>query len=259
MAGSVLVTGASSGIGAATAARLASRGFQVFGTSRTPERQSLPGVRFIALDVRDEASVAKGVAQVLACTPRLDALVCNAGIGIFGSVEEVPIEAAREQFETNVFGTLRVLRAVLPHFRTARSGRVVILGSLSGRAPIPFQAHYSASKAALDALALALHNELLRLRCQGLARRARRHPHGVQCAHRVGRDHGIRLWRESSARGAGDPRVAAARPGAGDRRRGDRARADEPAPARALHRRTRFAARAARATPASRPLAGRCG
>jgi NAD(P)-dependent dehydrogenase (short-subunit alcohol dehydrogenase family) len=157
---SVLVTGASSGIGAATAIRLAARGFEVFGTSRTPERQSLPGVRFIALDVRDEASVAKGVAQVLASVPRLDALVCNAGIGIFGSVEEVPIEAAREQFETNVFGTLRVLRAVLPHLREARHGRIVILGSLAGRAPIPFQAHYSASKAALDALALALHNEL---------------------------------------------------------------------------------------------------
>ena len=163
---SVLVTGASSGIGAATAVRLAARGFEVFGTSRTPERQSLPGVRFIALDVRDEESVAKGVAQVLASVPRLDALVCNAGIGIFGSVEEVPIEAAREQFETNVFGTLRVLRSVIPHLREARHGRIVILGSLSGRAPIPFQAHYSASKAALDAYLSGL--------------RARLFPAGVQ-------------------------------------------------------------------------------
>ncbi len=160
MAASVLVTGASSGIGAATATRLAARGFQVFGTSRSPEHPDLPGVRFVTLDVRDEGSVAKGVAQVLACVPRLDALVCNAGIGIFGSIEEVPIEAAREPFETNVFGTLRVLRAVLPHLREARRGRIVILGSLSGRAPIPFQAHYSASKAALDALALALHSEM---------------------------------------------------------------------------------------------------
>ena len=160
MGQSVLVTGASSGIGAATAARLAGRGYQVFGTSRNPERQSLPGVRFIALDVRDEESVAKAVAQVLASVPRLDALVCNAGIGIFGSVEEVPIDAARELFETNLFGTLRVLRAVLPHMREARRGRILLVGSLAGRAPIPFQAHYSASKAAVDALALALHNEL---------------------------------------------------------------------------------------------------
>jgi NAD(P)-dependent dehydrogenase (short-subunit alcohol dehydrogenase family) len=156
----VLVTGASSGIGAATAVRLAARGFEVFGTSRAPGRQGPPGVRFVALDVRDDESVAKGVAQVLAALPRLDALVCNAGIGIFGSVEETPLEAARELFETNFFGTLRVLRAVLPHMREARRGRIVIVGSLAGRAPIPFQAHYSASKAALDALALALHNEL---------------------------------------------------------------------------------------------------
>jgi NAD(P)-dependent dehydrogenase (short-subunit alcohol dehydrogenase family) len=160
MGPSVLVTGASSGIGAATAARLAGRGFQVFGTSRRPERQSLPGVRFLALDARDPESVTKAVAQVLASVPRLDALVCNAGIGIFGSVEEVPIEAARELFETNFFGTLRMLRAVLPQMREARRGRIVIVGSLAGRAPIPFQAHYSASKGALDALALALHNEL---------------------------------------------------------------------------------------------------
>ncbi len=160
MGPSVLVTGASSGIGAATAARLAGRGFQVFGTSRSPERQSLPGVRFVALDARDQESVAKAVALVLASVPRLDALVCNAGIGIFGSVEEVPIEAVRDLFETNFFGTLRVLRAALPHLREARRGRIVIVGSLAGRAPIPFQAHYSASKGALDALALALHNEL---------------------------------------------------------------------------------------------------
>jgi NAD(P)-dependent dehydrogenase (short-subunit alcohol dehydrogenase family) len=157
---SVLVTGASSGIGAATAARLAGRGFQVFGTSRSPERQSLPGVSFLALDARDETSAARAVAQLLASAPRLDAVVCNAGVGIFGSVEEVSIEAARELFETNFFGTLRVLRAVLPHLREAGRGRIVIVGSLAGRAPIPFQAHYSASKGALDALALALHNEL---------------------------------------------------------------------------------------------------
>jgi NAD(P)-dependent dehydrogenase (short-subunit alcohol dehydrogenase family) len=160
MGRSVLVTGASSGIGAATAIRLAARGFQVFGTSRSPERGQLPGVRFVALDVRDEESVAKGVTQVLASLPRLDALECNAGIGIFGSVEEVSLEAAHALFETNFFGTLRVLRAVLPHMREARQGRIVIVGSLAGRAPIPFQAHYSASKAALDALALALHSEL---------------------------------------------------------------------------------------------------
>jgi NAD(P)-dependent dehydrogenase (short-subunit alcohol dehydrogenase family) len=161
---SVLVTGASSGIGAAAARLLGEHGWRVFGTSR--RRRDEPGVHWVALDVRDEASVRAGVAEVLAALAAgrdgegLDALVCNAGYGIFGSVEETPVERAREQFETNFFGTLRTLRAVLPHLRQRGRGRVVLVGSLSGRAPIPFQAHYSASKAAIEALALALHNEV---------------------------------------------------------------------------------------------------
>lgn len=157
----VLVTGASSGIGAATAALLAARGFRVFGTSRSPGgRSAPPGVRWLAMDVRDEVSVRAAVARALEEAGRLAGAVCNAGNGIFGSVEEVPLELAHEQFETNFFGTLRTLRAVLPSMRESGSGRIVVVGSLAGRAPIPFQAHYSASKAALDALTLALRNEL---------------------------------------------------------------------------------------------------
>lgn len=159
---SVLITGASAGIGAATAAHLRERGFQVFGTGRRPEEAAAraPDLRWVGMDVCDDESVRKGVAEVLAAVPRLDGLVCNAGFGIFGSVEEVTIEAARAQFETNFFGVLRVLRAVIPSMREAGGGRIVLVGSLAGRAPIPFQAHYSASKAAVEALALALRNEL---------------------------------------------------------------------------------------------------
>ncbi len=161
MGPAVLVTGASSGIGAATAELLARRGFRVWGASRRGGgRDAPPGVRWVAMDVRDEASVRDAVAKVLAEAGRLAGAVCNAGTGIFGSVEEVPIELARELFETNFFGTLRTLRAVLPSMRAQGSGRVVVVGSLAGRAPIPFQAHYSASKAALDALVLSLRNEL---------------------------------------------------------------------------------------------------
>jgi NAD(P)-dependent dehydrogenase (short-subunit alcohol dehydrogenase family) len=163
---SVLITGASSGIGAATAARLAARGFAVYGSSRRPPSSTPPGVHWLAMDVCDEESVRRGVAEVLESSPRLGALVCNAGFGIFGSVEEVSVARAQEQFDTNFFGVLRVLRAVLPGMRERGSGRVVLVGSLAGRAPIPFQAHYSATKAATDALALALANEL--------------HPHGVR-------------------------------------------------------------------------------
>ena len=155
----VLVTGATSGIGAATASLLAARGFVAFGGSRrTP---AVPdAVRHIPMDVCDETSVRRGMEQVLADTGRLDAVVCNAGFGIFGSVEETTLARARDQFETNVFGTLNVLRAALPSMRGRRQGRIVVVGSLAGRAPIPFQAHYSASKAALDALTLALRLEV---------------------------------------------------------------------------------------------------
>lgn len=158
----VLITGASSGIGAAAARELAARGFDVFGTSRRPEALSAdaPPVRWVGMDVRDEASVRAGLESVLRQAGRLDALVCNAGYGIFGSIEEVSIAAAQAQLDTNFFGTLRTLRAALPHLRAGGSGRVVLVGSLAGRAPIPFQAHYSASKAAVESLAFALHSEL---------------------------------------------------------------------------------------------------
>lgn len=154
----VLVTGASSGIGAATASHLAARGFRVFGSSRRSPANAT-GFTWLAMDVRDEASVAAAVARVLAEAGRIDALVCNAGVGIFGSVEEVSAARAREQFDTNVFGTLHPVRAVLPAMRAQRGGRIVLVGSLAARAPIPFQGHYSATKAAIAALAWALRVE----------------------------------------------------------------------------------------------------
>jgi NAD(P)-dependent dehydrogenase (short-subunit alcohol dehydrogenase family) len=165
---SVLITGASSGIGAATAERLLRSGFEVFGTSRNPDARGsdAPAIHWIAMDVCSEESVRAGFAQIADRAEPLDALVCNAGFGIFGSVEEVGLEAAQAQFDTNFFGTLRTLRAAIPAMREARRGRIVIVSSLAAHAPIPFQAHYSATKGAIDALGLALRNEL--------------HPFGVQ-------------------------------------------------------------------------------
>lgn len=158
----VLLTGASSGIGAATAAHLAARGMAVYGTSRHPREPSPDsrGVHWLTLDVRDDASVSRAVAAMRAGAGEIDAVVCNAGVGFFGSVEETSLDSAREQFETNYFGVLRVLRAVLPAMRERGRGRVVLVGSLAGRAPIPFQSHYSSTKAAIDALALSLRNEV---------------------------------------------------------------------------------------------------
>lgn len=157
----VLITGASSGIGRAAAETLAANGFEVFGTTRRPDAlgADAPKIHWIGMDVCDEASVRDGVAAARRERP-LDALVCNAGFGIFGSVEEVPIEAAQRQFDTNYFGVLRTLRAALPEMREARRGRIVLVGSLAARAPIPFQSHYSATKAAVAALAMSLYNEL---------------------------------------------------------------------------------------------------
>jgi len=158
----LLITGASSGIGAATASHLALRGFRVFATSRRVQQDPPPGVEWITMDIRDEESVNRGIAQAQDASEGLDAVVCNAGYGIFGSAEEVPIEAAQEQFDTNYFGTLRTIRAVLPGMREARHGRIVIVGSLGAHAPIPYQSHYSSSKAAVAALALGLRNEVHR-------------------------------------------------------------------------------------------------
>jgi NAD(P)-dependent dehydrogenase (short-subunit alcohol dehydrogenase family) len=157
----VLVSGASSGIGFATAELLARRGFRVFGASRSAPA-SVPSQvrdRWITMDVRDEDGVAAGVREAVAAAGGLDAVVCCAGYSVFGSVEDVTLAKARAQLETNVLGTLTVLKAALPHLRRTR-GRAVVVGSLAGRAPIPFQAHYSASKAALDALTLALRMEV---------------------------------------------------------------------------------------------------
>jgi NAD(P)-dependent dehydrogenase (short-subunit alcohol dehydrogenase family) len=159
--GTVLITGASAGIGEASAHLLAENGWKVFGASR--KQPANPGAlpfEWVRMDVRDEHTVRAGFEEVRRAARGLDALVCNAGYGIFGSVEEVPLDTARAQFETNFFGTLATLRAVVPHMREAGEGRIVVVGSLAGRAPIPFQAHYSASKAAVDALSMALGNEL---------------------------------------------------------------------------------------------------
>lgn len=159
--GTVLLTGASSGIGAAAAERLAARGWRVYGTSRRPQVAADEShIHWLQMDVRDEASVRTAVATVERETGELDAMVCNAGVGIFGSLEETSLDDARAQFETNVFGVLSCLRAAVPAMRARGRGRIVLVGSLSGRAPIPFQAHYSASKAAIDSIAQSLRMEL---------------------------------------------------------------------------------------------------
>jgi NAD(P)-dependent dehydrogenase (short-subunit alcohol dehydrogenase family) len=117
-------------------------------------------IDWVEMDVCNDESVDQAITQVLAACGSLDALVCNAGFGIFGSIEEVSMEAYQRQLDTNLGGTLRVLKRVLPGMREARSGRIALVGSIAGRATIPFQAHYSASKAAVESIAGGLYNEV---------------------------------------------------------------------------------------------------
>jgi NAD(P)-dependent dehydrogenase (short-subunit alcohol dehydrogenase family) len=145
-----LVTGVSSGIGRATAELLAEHGFHVFGTMRRPGEDAPRGVEVLPLDVRDGASVRSCVDRVFATAGRIDLLVNNAGVSLYGALEEVSTEQARAVFETNFFGVLRMTQAVLPLMREQSRGRIVNIGSVAGFMPMPFWGIYSASKYALE-------------------------------------------------------------------------------------------------------------
>lgn len=156
-----LVTGASSGIGRAIAARLARGGYRVFGTARDPGRLgSDAGFEPVRMDVRGDESVARGVDEVLRSAGQIDLLANNAGYAVVGAVEETSPAQARALFETNVFGALRVSRAVLPAMRARGRGRIVNISSVAGFAPAPFMGAYAASKHALEALTEALDHEV---------------------------------------------------------------------------------------------------
>jgi len=154
----VLVTGASSGIGAAAARLLAGRGHTVVGVSRRGEAPA--GVRAAGMDVDDDSSVRAGIADLLAEHGRLDVVVNAAGFGLGGPVETTPLADARDQLETNFWGTVRVTREALPALRAAGSGLIVNVSSLAGVFAIPFQAYYTASKFALEGWSEALAYEV---------------------------------------------------------------------------------------------------
>ena len=156
----VLITGASTGIGRATAKLLASKGYQVYGGVRSPERvEPLPGVELVRVDVRDDASIAAGVEAVLRNAGQIDVLVNNAGYNLVGAVEETSIEQAQALFDTNVFGVLRMMRAVLPAMRRERSGLIINVSSVLGFLPAPFMGLYASSKHAVEGLSESLDHE----------------------------------------------------------------------------------------------------
>ena len=156
-----LVTGASSGIGEAAAQALLGAGFTVYGTSRKAVAgQQRQGVVFLPLDVTDDESVAAAVGEVLERSGRIDVLVNNAGFGVLGAAEESSVEQARALFDTNLFGTMRMTRAVLPHMRERAGGRIVNVSSLVGLIPVPFMALYASSKHALEGYSESLDHEV---------------------------------------------------------------------------------------------------
>lgn len=195
----ILITGASSGIGLTTALHLIARGHRVVGTSRQPEQFNrmelramlmrdhgryryrkgkleqissrlpreladldllLEKLTFVRLDPGQESSVSAGIGEALAAMEgRIDVLISNAGLGIFGPVEEVSAERIQQQFEANVFGHLRVVKQVLPIMRTQKQGKILFTSSIGAIMAVPFQSHYSASKIALERLAEGLSME----------------------------------------------------------------------------------------------------
>ena len=159
----VLITGCSSGIGAATAEHLAQRGYTVYATARRPETLAplvANGCRALALDVNDEASMRAAVEQVEAEHGAVGALVNNAGYSQSGALESIPLDNIRRQFETNVFGLIRMCQLVLPGMRKAGAGRIVNIGSMGGKLTFPGGGVYHATKYSVEALSDALRFEV---------------------------------------------------------------------------------------------------
>ncbi|MGS3182954.1 oxidoreductase [Aeromonas taiwanensis] len=159
----VLVTGATSGIGAATAMKLKALGFTVYAAARRIERmQSLTdaGIRVIAMDVTQDASMQAGVERIIAEAGQIDVLVNNAGYGSYGSVEDVSLEEGRAQFDVNVFGAVRLIQLVLPHMRARQTGTIVNITSMGGKIHTPLGAWYHGTKFALEAISDCLRMEV---------------------------------------------------------------------------------------------------
>ncbi|MEI6621439.1 MAG: SDR family oxidoreductase [Actinomycetes bacterium] len=211
-----VVTGASAGLGRATADLLAGVGWTVVGASRRGSGGE--AWRGIVMDVDDDRSVQDGIDSVLAEHGRVDALVAAAGWGLAGPVETTTISEAKAQFETNYWGAVRVTTALLPHMRARNSGRIVLASSIGGQIALPFQAYYSASKFALEGWAEALAYEVKPFRISVTLiepgnfktdftanRRNSQNPHEAYAA---AVDHAIGVMERDEQKGA-DPSAAA--------------------------------------------------
>lgn len=156
-----LVTGASSGIGEATAQRLAVAGYKVYGTSRRCTQAGERSFSMLPLDVTSDESVAMAIGQVIQLEGRIDLLVNNAGFSVApAGAEESSLDQARSIFDTNFFGIVRMTRAVVPHMREQGGGRIINIGSVLGFLPMPYMALYAATKHAVEGYSESLDHEL---------------------------------------------------------------------------------------------------
>lgn len=155
----VLITGASSGIGKSIAQYLHDKNYSVYGTSRNPSKVDVP-FNMVALDVTKPVTIQQAIATVLSKEQKIDVLINNAGKGITGPIEDTPTDEMRDNFETNFFGPIEVMKAVLPTMRAQKSGLIINTTSIAGYMGLPFRGIYSASKGALELVTEAMNMEV---------------------------------------------------------------------------------------------------
>ncbi|MFN3755368.1 MAG: SDR family oxidoreductase [Flavobacterium sp.] len=156
----VFITGASSGIGLSIGNYLYHKGYQVFGTSRTPEKYPNSLFPLIALDVREELSIQKAFSELFTKAKSVDVVINNAGVGITGPLEEIPLSEIKSHFDTNLFGPIAVMQTVLPQLRAQGSGLIINITSIAGYMGLPFRSAYSASKGALELITEGIRMEV---------------------------------------------------------------------------------------------------
>ena len=156
----VLITGGSSGIGKTVGVYLQQKGFTVYGSSRKPENVANSPFPLVAIDVRNTESIQNAVAELIEKEGRIDVLINNAGVGITGPVEEIPLEEIQNNFHTNVFGPVEMMKAVLPQMRRQKSGLIINVTSIAGYMGLPYRGIYSASKGALELITESIRMEV---------------------------------------------------------------------------------------------------
>ncbi len=156
----VLITGASSGIGKSIGEFLHNKGFIVYGTSRNPDKITNSVFPLLSLEVRNSESIFNSVQKIIELSGRLDVVINNAGVGITGPMEEIPSQEIKNNFDTNFFGPIEVMKAVLPQMRSQRSGLIINITSIAGYMGLPYRGIYSASKGALELITESLNMEV---------------------------------------------------------------------------------------------------